>query len=153
VATQDESTSELIPEIETADLWDPDVAQAFLPRVLRLNSDQRTALVKKLAEILSAQHNTSEAARWNAALVVEFLVQWDPLKIPAELLLTMTNDPFFSVRSSAAVCYYRQRRRAPSSTSQRVTGCTPITTCWSSVGRAAVKVSACAGSMSTWTRR
>ena len=48
----------------------------------------------------------SDEVRWDAALVVEFLVQWDPPKIPVELLLTMTNDPLFSVRSSAAVSYY-----------------------------------------------
>jgi hypothetical protein len=99
------SVAELLLEIENADLWDPKVAQAFLPQILALNDGQRYALARKLSEILSAR-TTNDEVRWNAALIVEFLVQWDPRKIPAELLLTMTTDPFFSVRSSAAVSYY-----------------------------------------------
>lgn len=112
VERQDTSIAELLPEIETANLWDPGVAKTFLPRILGLADEQRVALVKKLSEILSARA-ANEQARWNAALVVEFLVQWDPQKVPAELLLTMTSDPFFSVRSSAAVSFYHLSGSSP----------------------------------------
>lgn len=112
VATQDEHTTELLPYVESAELWNPPVAQAFLPRVLRLDDAQRTGLVQALSEMLSST-GVSEETRWNAGLVVEFLVQWDPLKIPACLLLTMSKDPFFSVRSSAAVSYYHLAGSSP----------------------------------------
>lgn len=112
VDAREASVEQLLPEIETADLWNPDVAQAFLPRILQLGDDQRVALVRRLSEILS-ERTASDEVRWNAALVVEFLVQWDPQKIPAELLLTMTADPFFSVRSSAAVSYYHLAGTSP----------------------------------------
>jgi hypothetical protein len=112
VDVRDASVEQLLPEIETADLWNPDMARAFLPRILRLSDDQRMALVNKLSEILSTR-TADDEVRWNAALVVEFLVQWDPQKIPAELLLTMTADPFFSVCSSAAVSYYHLAGMSP----------------------------------------
>jgi len=112
VDARDGRVEQLLPEIETADLWNPDVAQAFLPRILRLGNDQRVTLVNKLSEVLSTR-TARDDVRWNAALAVEFLVQWDPQKIPAELLLTMTADPFFSVRSSAAVSYYHLAGMSP----------------------------------------
>src|SRR6266540_6352907 len=79
------SVDQLLAEINTGDLWNPDVAQALLPRVLGLGDDQRITLVERLSEILTIRAAKDEV-RWNAALVVEFLVQWDPQKIPAELL-------------------------------------------------------------------
>jgi len=79
---------------------------------LLLSDSQRFALVHRISEILSVR-TLDDEVRWNAALVVEFLVQWDPRKIPAELLLMMTTDPFFSVRSSAAVSYYHLAASSP----------------------------------------
>lgn len=54
--------------------------------------------------------------------MVEFLVEWDPPKVPAELLLTMAKDPFFSVRSSAAVSYYHLAGFAPNLVPVQVLG-------------------------------
>jgi hypothetical protein len=79
--------------------------ERFFPRILTLRGSQGSALVHGLTEILSTEDHDNEV-RWDAALVVEFLVRWDPLRVPAELILTMTEDSFFGVRSSAAVCYY-----------------------------------------------
>lgn len=121
VATQDESTAELLPKIESGELWRPEVAREFLPRVLRLNDVQRDRLIQALSQILSSQR-ANEETRWNAALVVEFLVQWDPLKVPPEILLTMSNDPFFSVRSSSAVSYYHLAGFSPASVPMEVVG-------------------------------
>jgi hypothetical protein len=118
---QDATVDQLTAEIETADLWNPDVAQAFLPRILRLTDEQRVALVGTLSEMLTAR-TAKDDARWNAGLVVEFFVQWDPQKIPAGLLLTMSSDPFFSVRSSAAVCYYHLAATSPDAVPVEVLG-------------------------------
>jgi HNH endonuclease len=119
--TRDTSIAESLRQLETADLWNPDVAQRFLPRVLRLGDDQRVALIRRLSEILSTRVATDEA-RWNAALVVEFLIQWDPQKIPPQLLHTMTSDPFFSVRSAAAVSYYHLAGFSPDAVPVEVLG-------------------------------
>lgn len=99
------SVAELLSKIGASPLWDPDVRQSFLSKILTLSDSQRFALIGELTTILT-ERTAGDQVRWNAALVVEFLVQWDPLKVSAELLLTMSNDPSFSVRSSAAVSYY-----------------------------------------------
>jgi hypothetical protein len=110
--SQDANVVELLPKIETAELWRPEIAEKALPTILKLRENGRTALVKELSELLSSRA-AKEETQWNAALVVEFLVQWDPQKIPAALLLTMANDPFFSVRSCAAVSYYYMAGSSP----------------------------------------
>jgi hypothetical protein len=115
--------SELISKIEAGNLglWDPNVKRRYLPRVLALSDSQRNTLVRRLAEILSMRRANDEV-RWDAALVVEFLVQWDPPKVPAELLLTMSNDTFFSVRSSAAASYYHLAGCSPAVVPVQVLG-------------------------------
>jgi hypothetical protein len=109
---QPASIADLYSDIETLDLWDAHVAGGFLPRILLLGDSQRVALVRKLSKILSVRSD-DDNVRWNAALIVEFLVKWDPQKVPAGLLLTMTTDPFFSVRTSAAVSYYHLAASSP----------------------------------------
>ncbi len=120
-AVQHATVDQLTAEIERASLWNPDVAQAVLPRILGLSDDQRVALVGTLSEMLT-ERTAKDDARWNAALAVEFLVQWDPQKVPAELLLTMSSDPYFSIRSSAAVCYYYFAGTSPDAVPVEVLG-------------------------------
>jgi hypothetical protein len=95
----------LLSEIKAAALWDPNVAQRFLPKVLALSYGQRSALVSEISTILT-EDSADDETRWNAALVVEFLIQWAPRLVPSELLVAMSKNPFFIVRSSAAVSYY-----------------------------------------------
>jgi hypothetical protein len=97
--------AEILSEIRAAPLWDPDLRQSFLPKILTLGVNQRLALVSDLTAVLT-ERTANDQIRWNAALVVEFLVQWEPQKISDDLLITMSNDALFSVRSSTAVSYY-----------------------------------------------
>jgi hypothetical protein len=117
------NVAELMSQLKTGNLglWDPSVRQSFLPRVLTLSDIQRRTLVLGVSKILSVRP-TSEEVRWDAAFILEFLVKWDPSKVPAELLLVMSKDPFFSVRSSAAVSYYYLAGCSPAAVPVQVLG-------------------------------
>ncbi len=58
------------------------------------------------AHLLEALASDDEDTRWKLGHVVECLVLWEPRLVPPSVLEYMSLDPFFSVRSSAAVCYY-----------------------------------------------
>lgn len=63
----------------------------------------REEFIKRVFEGLQSD---DEDTRWKFSYVVEELVLWEPRLVPAEVLEDMSQDTFFSVRSSAAVCYY-----------------------------------------------
>jgi hypothetical protein len=54
-----------------------------------------------------------EDTRWKFGYLVEELVLWEPRLVPPDVLENMSRDSFFSVRSSAAVCYYYLARLDP----------------------------------------
>jgi hypothetical protein len=110
VPTAGASVDELLTDIEAQEVWRPEHARALEARVLGLDAAQRATLVEGLDALLLSP---SEDARWNAALMVEFLIQWEPLLVPLALLTRMGRDGSFSVRSSAAVCYYWLATAAP----------------------------------------
>jgi len=105
------SVADLTTVIGRADLWNRDKASPFFNAVALLTDAERESLVAKLTEQLDPA--ASEPARWDAALVIEFLVSWDPLKVPAELLVRMAEDTLFTVRTSAAVAYFYLADAAP----------------------------------------
>jgi predicted nucleic acid-binding protein len=56
-----------------------------------------------------------EENRWKYSLLVEELILWEPKIVPEEILENMSKDKSFSVRSSAAVCYYYLSALEPAS--------------------------------------
>jgi len=94
---------DVLKAIRDLPLWDPGVAEDFLPTLLALDENQRRSLVVDVGELFE---EADAEVRWHAAIVIEFLVQWDPLEVPPQLLERMSSDKSFSVRSSAAVSYY-----------------------------------------------
>jgi hypothetical protein len=88
---------------------------------LALNEAQRNFLVGRLSAVFTAR-SAGDDVRWNVALITEILVQWDPLKVPSQLLLTMAGDPYFGVRSSAAVSYYYLAGSSPDSVPVEMVG-------------------------------
>jgi len=105
--------ADLLRDIEVLELWNPDVSARFLPSILALNDDQRVDLVAALDRVL--REHSDDNARWNAGIVVEFLVEWSPLVVPNDLLVLMSEDTSFSVRSSAAVSYCQLALMSPQS--------------------------------------
>jgi HEAT repeat protein len=70
------------------------------------------AFVNKVLKQLDVD---SEETRWKIAYVVEELIEWNPALIPASTLEKMSLDESFSVRSAAAVCYYKLAFASPGS--------------------------------------
>ena len=93
----------VLADIDRLELWSPEVKANFLPRVLQIAPTERPAFLEQLGALFDAP---SDSVRWNAAFVVEFLVEWEPQLVTDRLLLRLAADEFFSVRSSAAVSYY-----------------------------------------------
>jgi hypothetical protein len=54
--------------------------------------------------------------------VIEFFIQWDPLIVPSDLLLRLSNDSFASVRGCAAVSYYFRSISSPDTVPVEVLG-------------------------------
>ncbi len=100
----------VIDQLETLELWRPELSERVLPQVLQLAAAERSALVDRLGDLLAG---AEERVRWNVGRVVELLVDWDPQLVSDDLLLRLAADDFFSVRSSAAVAYYSLARSAP----------------------------------------
>ena len=112
--TAPRSVQQLAKDIRKAELWNPDVLDLISPAVLGLGDGERKHLVGLLDKMLS---EGGDNERWNAAIVVELLVDWDPRIVPAQLLERMARDSFFSVRSAAAVSYFSLAGSAPADVS------------------------------------
>lgn len=108
---RDLDVDHLVREIRSRELWKPAVSGALLAQVARLGHTIRMGLLQRLAAIVHEEN--SDDIRQNAAIVIEFLVQWDPMNVPIDLLVTMASDSFFSVRSSAAIGFCHLARMAP----------------------------------------
>lgn len=68
-----------------------------------------------LNEVFKQLKSDSEEIRWKMAYVIEELISWDPNLVPASIPEEMSLDESFSVRSSAAVCYYELAFASPAS--------------------------------------
>jgi len=61
--------------------------------------------IEFLKEVFNQLKSEDDETRWKMAHIVEQTILWDPSLIPSEILEEMASDDFFSVRSSAAMCY------------------------------------------------
>ncbi len=87
-------------------------AQRLVGEISNRDKESKIAFVKR---VLDALRSKDEELRWKAAHLVEELVLWEPRLISPDVLEQMSNDDFFSIRSSAAVCYYHLAVLDPSS--------------------------------------
>lgn len=78
-------------------------AQRLVNAIMQQDKPSREEFVRRVFEGLQSE---DEDTRWKFAMVVEELVLWEPRLVPPEVLVSMSRDKSFSVRSSAAVCYY-----------------------------------------------
>ncbi len=85
-------------------------AMAAVASVMRQPRDKRIAFLRS---VLNGLEGGDEDTRWKCTHVIEELVLWDPRILPEGLLERMAADSFFSVRSSAAVCFYHLARLDP----------------------------------------
>lgn len=99
----------LLDRLGKAELWNPD-NRSFLGSVRVLSRAERDNLVAGIVEAMTSE---DEDRRWDAAIVVEYLAEWDPQFVPDSLLAGMAGDDLFSVRSSAAVSFYYLASAAP----------------------------------------
>lgn len=76
-------------------------------RLVATLMQQDKPIQEKFAQrVFAGLRSPDEDIRWKAAMVVKELVLWYPKLAPSEILEEMSRDKSFSVRSSAAVCYY-----------------------------------------------
>jgi hypothetical protein len=92
-------------------------AEKIVGAIMRQDEPVRKELVKYVLEEL---HSDDEDTRWKFSYVVEELVLWEPRLVPAEVIEEMSQESFFSVRSSAAVCYYYLAKIDPAAIPLRV---------------------------------
>jgi hypothetical protein len=78
-------------------------AEKLVGVIMRQDRSVRQEFIKRVSEGLRSD---DEDTRWKFGHIVEELVLWEPRTVPAEIIESMSRDSFFSVRSSAAVCYY-----------------------------------------------
>jgi len=79
-------------------------AQKLVGAIMQKDKSIKEEFAKRVFERL--QPDKDEDTRWKSANLVEEILLWDPKLIPLDVIKGMSKDPFFSVRSSAAVCYY-----------------------------------------------
>jgi len=82
---------------------DPTPARRLVYSIMQQNMAVRKEFVSRVIDGLKSGDDDK---RWNLGMVVEELVLWEPQLVPAEVLECMSTDKSFSVRSSAAMCYY-----------------------------------------------
>jgi hypothetical protein len=93
---EDSVFSDLRPE-------NPIRAQRLVFAIMQKEKRMREAFASRVFRGLDSD---DEDTRWNLAMLVEELVLWEPRLVPDEVLEQMSQDPFFAVRSCAAVSYY-----------------------------------------------
>jgi hypothetical protein len=85
-------------------------AEKLVAAVMQQDRPKRRAFAGRVFEGLQAE---DEEIRWKFAMVVEELLLWELRLVPLDILETMSEDESFSVRSSAAVCYYYLAKLEP----------------------------------------
>lgn len=106
------------PEIEGLDdgnfsglrIDDRQPAERLVCAIMRRDRHAREEFVKHAFASLKSDN---EDTRWKFSFLVEELVLWEPRLVPPHVLENMSRDSSFSVRSSAAVCYYYLARIDP----------------------------------------
>ena len=89
--------------LSTIKVEDNNTAQALVRTVVL---EQRDYTRTFAAVVIGCLQSKDENLRWKASRVIEELVLWAPNLVDAAVLASMAKDRFFSVRSSAAVCYF-----------------------------------------------
>lgn len=106
-----------IPRITVSDaLLDglrPENPEPIARLVRRVMGTDRSTQLDFVEMILPRLTDPNEDVRWLAASVVEHLVEWDPTLVGVKTLVEMAEDASFSVRSSAAVCFYKLAHSNP----------------------------------------
>jgi len=78
-------------------------AQRLVSSIMRHDRSTREEFAQRVFKALKSE---DEETRWKFAIVVEELILWEPKLVSPEIIEDMSRDRSFSVRSSAAVCYY-----------------------------------------------
>jgi hypothetical protein len=89
---------------------DPTPAMQLVYSIMQQNRAVRKEFASR---VIAGLKSGDDDKRWKFGMVVEELVLWEPQLVPAEVLESMSTDKSFSVRSSAAVCYYYLARLEP----------------------------------------
>jgi len=83
-------------------------------RVLELmaqDKEQQRAYMEPLIYLL---RNSADAdVRWLAAALIEHIVEWDPNLVPIDVLIDLSKDVAWTVRSVAAYIFYLLANRSP----------------------------------------
>ena len=82
---------------------DPRPAQRLVSSIMMRDRSTREEFARRVFKSLKSE---DEDIRWKFSMVVEELILWEPRLIPPEIIEDMSRDRSFSVRSSAAICYY-----------------------------------------------
>jgi hypothetical protein len=99
-----QSVRAFLDRLGDAQLWHPDNhVQVTAVQQFGDEEHEQLMLIEGLAHALESHDDDT---RWDAAVALEFVIQWAPRCVPAGLIRTMASDSFFGVRSSAAVSYY-----------------------------------------------
>ena len=82
--------------------------------VKRILSKPKQDQVEIVNQILRNFKTKSDNTRWVIGIMIEYFLEYDPCLIPRQVILDMASDRSFSVRSSAAYCFYTLSNIAPS---------------------------------------
>jgi hypothetical protein len=78
-------------------------AERLVNAIMRQERAIRRIFAERVMEII---HTGDENTRWKFAFIIEDLIIWEPHLVPISFIEEMARDSSFTVRSSAAVCFY-----------------------------------------------
>jgi hypothetical protein len=87
-------------------------AQRLVGEVMMQKKSVKEEFVKRVLEFMKSENDET---RWKTSFLVEEILLWEPKLLPLEIIENMSRDKFFSVRSSAAVCYNHLAQLDPAS--------------------------------------
>jgi hypothetical protein len=82
--------------------------------VKRILARPKQEQVQIVDQVLRGFKTKSDDTRWVIGIMIEYFLEYDPCLIPRQIFLDMASDRSFSVRSSAAYCFYTLSNIAPS---------------------------------------
>jgi hypothetical protein len=82
--------------------------------VKRILSKPKQEQVQIVNQVLKDFKTKSDDTRWIIGIMIEYFLEYDPCLIPRQIILDMASDRSFSVRSSAAYCFYTLSNISPS---------------------------------------
>jgi hypothetical protein len=88
----------------------PQLIETEVKRILSRPKREQTKIV---GQILKNFKLKNENTRWVIGIMIEYFLDYDPALVPRQIILDMAEDKSFSVRSSAAVCFFKLANIAP----------------------------------------